>query len=96
MQQLDKMYNISDTSLKEKRTAEMQSWLGYVFGTGDLDKDGEIDLTELEYLNKLSHDKKDKEEDEWKYIEDDEEYTEDEFDKFKDEEFEEYKEGDFA
>lgn len=96
MQQLDKMYNISDTSLKEKRTAEMQSWLGYVFGTGDLDKDGEIDFTELEYLNKLSHDKKDKEEDEWKDIEDDEEYTEDEFDKFKDEEFEEYKEGDFA
>ena len=85
MQQLDKMYNISDSSLAEKRTAEMESWLEYVFGTGDLDKDGEIDFIELTHLNKLSHDKKDKDEDEWKDIEDEDEYTEDEWEKFKDE-----------
>ena len=85
MQQLDKMYNISDSSLAEKRSAEMESWLGYVFGTGDLDKDGHIDFTELTYLNKLSQDKKGKEEDEWKDIEDEDDYTEDEWEKFKDE-----------
>ena len=69
--------------------------MGYVFGTGNLDMDVEIDWTELEYINNLSPDKMDKEEGEMKDIEDDEEYTDDEFEKFKDEEFEEYKEGDF-
>ena len=83
MQELDKMYNISDPSLSEKRREEMNSWLGYVFSTGDLDKDGQIDFAELEYLNKLARDKKDNDEDEWKDIEEDEEYTEDEFEKFK-------------
>ena len=50
-----------------------------------MDKDGEIDFIELTHLNKLSHDKKDKNEDEWKDIEDEDEYTEDEWEKFKDE-----------
>lgn len=82
MVQLDKMYNISDPSLTEKRSAEMESWLSYVFGTGDLDKDGEIDFTELSYLNKLSKEHKEKKEDDWKDIEDEDEYTEDEFKEF--------------
>jgi len=77
------MYNISDPSLHEKRAAEMQSWLNYVFTTGDLNKDGEIDFSEVEYLNKRASDKKEKNEDEWQSIEDDDEYTEDEWEKFK-------------
>jgi len=83
MEELNKMYNISDPSLHEKRAAEMQSWLNYVFTTGDLNKDGEIDFSEVEYLNKRANDKKEKNEDEWKSIEDDDEYTEDEWEKFK-------------
>ena len=82
MGQLDKMYNISDPSLQEKRSAELESWVSYVFGTGDLDKDGEIDFTELTYLNKLSREHKEKKEDDWKDIEDEDEYTEDEFKEF--------------
>ena len=83
MQELDKMYNISDPSVSEKRDQEMANWLGYIFDTGDMDRDGQIDFAELEYLNKISSDKKNRDEDEWKNIKGDQEYTEDEFDEFK-------------
>jgi len=88
MQELDKMYPLSDKdpSIVEKRKEEMDKWLAYVFGTGDLDKDDQIDFAELEYLNKLSNDNKETEDDEnddWKDIEDD--YTSDEFKRFEDE-----------
>ena len=83
MRQLDEMFDKSDPSLQEKRVAELRSWLKYVFDTGDLNKDGEIDLTELEYLQKLSDDKQLKEWDQWKDIVAADEYTDDEWEKFK-------------
>jgi len=85
MGELNKMYNMSDPSLEDKRSAEMESWLEYVYKNGDLNKDGLIDFDELAYLNKLSQEKEGKNEDEWKSIEEDDEYTEDEFKKFADE-----------
>jgi len=83
MKQLDEMFDKADPFLKEKKSAELESWLRYVFGTGDLDKDGEIDLTELTYLNKLSNERMLKEWDEWKDMEAGDEYTQDEWEKFK-------------
>merc|ERR1719427_507900 len=69
MKQLGEMFDIRDPSLQEKRSAELDSWLRYVFDTGDLDKDGEIDLTELAHLNKVYEERMLKEWDEWKPIE---------------------------
>merc|ERR1712142_723766 len=83
IQQLDKMYNLSDPSTKDKREAEMESWLEYVYSKGDLDKDGEIDFIELTHLERLAKENRNKNEDDWKDIEDEDEYTDDEWEKIK-------------
>ena len=63
----------------------MESWLEYVYSKGDLDKDGEIDFIELTHLERLAKENRNKNEDDWKDIEDEDEYTDDEWEKFKDE-----------
>ena len=74
---------MSDPSTRTEREAELHSWVKYVFTVSDLDKDGEIDFTELSHIDRFHRDKEDKNKDEWKDIEDEDEYTDDEFEKFK-------------
>ena len=54
MNQLDGMIHKSDPSLQEKRSDMLENWLIEVFDNGDLDKNGEIDLTELETAHRVN------------------------------------------
>ena len=74
MEQLDQVYN---SSQPVERSVEMHTWLRYIFSSGDLDEDGEIDLKEFLYLSSADRDKR------WKEIEEGEDYSEAEWERYK-------------
>merc|ERR1712025_958945 len=78
--------NDSDHTVAQRREHMMQKWMRFIFKNGDLDGDGQLDLTEVDILAKKNKDRNlnSKEEEElWESIEKD------------DEEDEEYDEADY-